>query len=84
VILNKMNNHLSPKTIEHKRKTETFAGGNPGPGLRQAQKCVSTWTHYKAANTNCEVFGVTRDHEVFGVTRDREVFGVTRDQDVLL
>jgi hypothetical protein len=47
-----MNNHLSPKTIEHKRKTETLAAGNPGPGLRQAQKCVSTWTHYKAANTN--------------------------------
>ena len=30
-------NYLSPQTIKHK-KTITYANGNPGPGLGQAQK----------------------------------------------
>ena len=34
------NNHISPQLTEHKKKgTSTYVIGNPGPGLRQAQKC---------------------------------------------
>ena len=36
--INKMNNHLSPQAIEHK-KTKTYGIGNPGPDLGQVQKC---------------------------------------------
>ena len=36
--INKTNNYLSPQITEHK-KTVTYGIGNPGPGLRQAQKC---------------------------------------------
>ena len=36
--VNKTNNKLSPQTIEQTKKTTTFGVGNPGPGLRQAQK----------------------------------------------
>ena len=37
--INKMNNHISPQLIKHKQKTMIYDIGNPGPGLRQAQKC---------------------------------------------
>ena len=34
------NNHLSPQTIEHKKRLcMTYGFGNPIPGLRRAQKC---------------------------------------------
>ena len=38
--INKTNNHLSLQIIEHKKKTMTCDAGNPGPGLRQAQKVL--------------------------------------------
>jgi hypothetical protein len=34
----KTNNHLSPSLTDHEEKTMTHDVGNPGPGLRQAQK----------------------------------------------
>ncbi len=38
--INKMNNQLSPQLSEIiKKKTSTYGVGNPGPGLRQANKC---------------------------------------------
>jgi hypothetical protein len=37
-IINKINNHLSPQTIERK-KTTAYDFRNPDPGLVQAQKC---------------------------------------------
>ena len=43
--LNKMNNHLSPQLIEHKKKKDydtsrrSSGVGNTGPDLGQAQKC---------------------------------------------
>jgi hypothetical protein len=36
--INKTNNHLSPQTIEHKKKG-TYGIGNPDPELGQGQKC---------------------------------------------
>jgi hypothetical protein len=36
--INKMNNKLSPQTIEYK-KTMTYDIGNPGPVLGQTQTC---------------------------------------------
>jgi ATP/ADP translocase len=35
--INITNNHLSPKFIEHKKKTMTYGIGNQGSGLGQAQ-----------------------------------------------
>jgi hypothetical protein len=37
--INKTNNHLSPQSIEHKKKTMIYDVGNPGPSLGQAQQC---------------------------------------------
>ena len=37
-IINKANNHVVPKLIEHK-KTMTYGGENPDQGLRQAYIC---------------------------------------------
>jgi len=34
--INKAYSHLSPQITEHKKKTITFADGNPGPSLGQA------------------------------------------------
>jgi len=36
--INKMNNHLSPQLIEHK-KNQWHDFGNPGAGLEQAHSC---------------------------------------------
>ena len=36
--INKMNNHLSPRIIDHNKQTTTYNVRNPGPGLGQAQK----------------------------------------------
>ena len=37
--INKRNNPFSPQIIEHKKKTMTYANGNLGPDLGQAQQC---------------------------------------------
>ena len=36
--INKMNNHLSPRIIDHNKQTTTYNVRNPGSGLGQAQK----------------------------------------------
>ena len=36
--INKTNNHLTPQTIEYKKKTTTYGVGNPGPSFGQAKK----------------------------------------------
>ena len=36
---NKMNNHLSRQ--DTKKQTTTYGVGNPGPDLKQEEKCVS-------------------------------------------
>ena len=37
--INKMDNHLSPQTIEHKKKKTTYDVENSGPEMEQPQKC---------------------------------------------
>ena len=37
--INKMNNHLSPKTTEYKKKTTT-CDGNQSSGSAQKKKCI--------------------------------------------
>ena len=32
--INKINNHLSPETIEHKKKPTTYDAWNPDPGTK--------------------------------------------------
>ena len=43
--INKTNIHPTPQTTEHKiKKTMTYSVLNPGPGLRQTQKCGGLYT----------------------------------------
>ena len=50
----KTNNHLSPSLTDHEEKTMTHDVGNPGPGLRQAQK----FSVLKSVSVNFAYFSI--------------------------
>ena len=79
-IINKVNNHLSPSLTEHKKNTTAYDVGNPGPGLRQAQKYGRVLIYF--ATTFCRVKVQEKGQGnviVIMVTRETYVMNVKMD-----
>jgi hypothetical protein len=55
--------HLSPSLTEHKKNTTAYDVGNPGPGLRQAQKYGRVLIYF--ATTFCRVKVQEKGHFLF-------------------